>query len=413
MKTGKIKLVKKSRDNRAQVNMLLYQFLLVATPFLLVRNFLQQAIGMLSQWSYTIAGLRIPYVLSAVIAFLLILLILNIRRFKLKAVLIFAGVIILMGIGQSFTDYYFNHDFYELQHNWHYFAYGLFAWISYLYHRDKGHSQVRYIWQTVLMGQLISIFDETAQIFISGRVFDVCDIGKDLWGAIVGIMVITAAVSSSGQKYKFKLWHKNPGEYFRNPYSSLFLLIVYGFLFLAIGSLLTETRYLLQVILWTLGIFILLMVPVYFLQYKIPRIVIIMLLAGLIILSTITISKNSQNIIIQKHPGLMEWRGISVPYFDLMIKKNGAIRLVDKKLYFNKKDKINRIYGMTEDILLIGSGSRDQGGKGFFDGRSHFVYNPITRRPLQILVYPNQQACRIYNKLNSEDRQVLFIIHNN
>jgi len=107
----------------------------------------------------------------------------------------------------------------------------------------------------------------------------------------------------------------------------------------------------------------------------------------------------------------MAW--ISVPYFDLMIKKNGAIRLVDKKLYFNKKDKINRIYGMTEDILLIGSGSRDQGGKGFFDGRSHFVYNPITRRPLQILVYPNQQACRIYNKLNSEDRQVLFIIHNN
>ena len=411
MKKENKKIKEKPRQNIALVNLLLYQFLLVATPFLLVRNYLQQAIGSLSQWSLTLAGFRMPYVLLTLVVFLLIILIYNRQRIKLKAFLIFAAVIVLMGIGQSVTDYYFNHDFFELQHNWHYFAYGVFAWVSYLYHQKKGYSLVRYVWQTVLMGQLISVFDETAQIFISGRVFDICDIGKDLWGVIVGMMVIIVSISSSG--HKFRLWHKKLRNYFLNPYSAVFILLIYGFLFLSIGSLLTETRYLGQVMLWSCGSFLFIFILIHLLQFKITRLIIIILLVAIIITSAVTIRQNSQKVIIQKQAGLLQWRGIPVPYFDLMIKKNGNMKLVDKKRYFNKKDKINRIYGMTEDILLIGSGSKGQGGKGFYDGESHFVYNPVTRKPLQILVYPNQQACRIYNQLSSDDKEILFIIHNN
>jgi len=411
MKKENKKIKEKPRQNIALVNLLLYQFLLVATPFLLVRNYLQQAIGSLSQWSLTLAGFRMPYVLLTLVVFLLIILIYNRQRIKLKAFLIFAAVIVLMGIGQSVTDYYFNHDFFELQHNWHYFAYGVFAWVSYLFHQKKGYSLVRYVWQTVLMGQLISVFDETAQIFISGRVFDICDIGKDLWGVIVGMMVIIVSISSSG--HKFRLWHKKLRNYFLNPYSAVFILLIYGFLFLSIGSLLTETRYLGQVMLWSCGSFLFIFILIHLLQFKITRLIIIILLVAIIITSAVTIRQNSQKVIIQKQAGLLQWRGIPVPYFDLMIKKNGNMKLVDKKRYFNKKDKINRIYGMTEDILLIGSGSKGQGGKGFYDGESHFVYNPVTRKPLQILVYPNQQACRIYNQLSSDDKEILFIIHNN
>lgn len=412
MKKEKKKLAKQPGVKAARVNLLLFQFLLVATPFLLVRNFLQQAIGMFSQWSYTVAGLQIPYVLSAIALGLLVVLIINLKRVKLKALLIFVGVIIMMGIGQSFTDYYFHHDFYELQQNWHYFAYGIFAWVSWLYHDQKGNSKARYLWTTVLMGQIISVFDETAQIFISGRVFDICDIGKDLWGVLVGMMVIIAAVSNKSGNYKFKLINKKISDNFKNPYSILFIILIYSFLFLAISSILTETRYLMPVIYWTWGVFLLVMLAIYLLQYKISRLIIIVLLAGVIILMSITIKNNSQKIIIQKKPGLLEWRGIPVPYFDLMIKTDGAVQLVDKKVYFNKKDKINRIYGLTEDILIIGSGSGGQGGKGFYDNNSHFVFNPVTKKPLQILVYPNQQACRIYNKLHAEGKKVLFIIHN-
>jgi len=413
MKKEDKKFAKQSLPRTARVNLILYQFLLVATPFLLVRNYLQQSIGMFSQWSYTIAGIRIPYVLSVVALSLLIILILNLKRLKLKSLLIFAGVILTMGIGQSVTDYYFNHDFYELQHNWHYFAYGIFAWISWLYHKEKGNSKVRYLWTTLLMGQLISVFDETAQIFISGRVFDICDIGKDLWGVMVGMMVVIAVESTKNNDYKFRLIHKKPVDNLKNPYSILFIILIYAFLFLSISSIISETRYLLDVFMWIWGIFIGILLLVYFLQYKVSRWIIIAVLAGVIILMNITIKNNPQNIIIQRKPGLLKWRGISIPYFDLMIKTDGAVQLVDKKIYFNKKDKINRIYGLAEDILLIGSGSKGQGGKGFYDNNAHFVFNPITHKPLQILVYPNQEACRIYNKLHSEDKKVLFIIHNN
>ncbi|MCF7912049.1 MAG: VanZ family protein [Candidatus Cloacimonetes bacterium] len=413
MKKENRKIKLKSRVNFARVNLLLYQFLLVATPFLLVRNYLQQAIGRLSQWSLSLSGLRIPYVMLALILFFVIIAIYNWRRIKLRAFLIFAGVITLMGIGQSFTDYYFNHDFYELQHNWHYFAYGIFAWVSWLYHKEKGNSIIRYLWTTVLMGQLISVFDETAQIFISGRVFDICDIGKDLWGVLVGMIVIVAAESEKLSEYKFRLIHKKPEDNFKNPYSILLILLIYSFFFLSISSILTETRYIVNGLYWTWGIFLIVITSVYLLQFKISRWLVISIIAGLIITAGITIKKNDQNVIIQKRPGLLEWRGIPLPYFDLMIKRNGTVQLVDKKIYFNKKDKINRIYGMTDDILLIGSGSIGQGGKGFYDGNTHFVYNPVTRKPLQILVYPNRQACRIYNQLSSDGKDILFIIHNN
>ena len=413
MKKDYKKLKKQPRVMTAWVNLLLFQFLLVATPFLLVRNFLQQAIGMFSQWSYTVAGLQIPYVLSAIALGLLIILIINLKRVKLKSLLIFVGVIIMMGIGQRFTDYYFNHDFYELQQNWHYFAYGIFAWVSWLYHKEKGNSKVRYLWTTLLMGQLISLFDETAQIFISGRVFDICDIGKDFWGVMVGMMVVIAVESTNDSDYIFRFIHKKPADNFKNPYSILFIIFIYAFLFLSISSIITETSYLINVLMWTWSIFIVIVLLVYFLQYRVARWVIIAVLAGIIILMNITIKNNPQNIIVQKKPGLFEWRGIPVPYFDLMIKTDGAVQLVDKKRYFNKTDKINRIYGLTDDILLIGSGSRGQGGKGFPDNNSHFIFNPVTKKPLQILVYPNQQACRIYNKLHSEGKKVLFIIHNN
>jgi VanZ family protein len=413
MKRENKKIKEKPQGNVALVNLFLYQFLLVATPFLLVRNYLQQAIGSLSQWSLKFAGFRMPYVLLTLVLFLVIILIYNWQRIKLKAFLILASVIVLMGIGQSVTDYYFNHDFFELQHNWHYFAYGTFAWVSYLYHKKKGYSLVRYVWQTVLMGQLISLFDETAQIFISGRVFDICDIGKDLWGVIVGIMVIIASVPASYRDYPFKLLQKKLRDYFYNPYSAVFVLLIYGFLFLCIGSVLTETRYLVQVLLWSVGIFLFIFGLIHFMQFKISRLIIIILLAAALTISAVTIKQNSQKVIIQKQAGLLQWRGIPIPYFDLMIMRNGMPKFVDKKIYFNKKDKINRIYGMTEDILLIGSGSKGQGGKGFYDGESHFVYNPVTRKPLQILVYPNQQACRIYNQLSSDGKEILFIIHNN
>jgi len=402
--------MKKKQDNTALVNMLVYSFLLIGTPFLLVRNYLQQAIGMFSQWSYQIAGMKIPYVLSAAILFLVVMLILNFKNFKLIHLLAFGITAVLMGIGQSSTDYYFNHDFYELQHNWHYFAYGIFAWVSYLYHQSKGSSRIRYIWNTMLYGALISIFDETAQIFISGRVFDICDNGKDIWGMVVGLIVVL--LFSKSRDEKIRILHHNVLANLKHTWSAIFILVLFSYIFLSIASILSEKRYLVEVMIWTVGVFLPLISVIYLCQFKVPRIVIVVLLGMLLIAGIITINNNKTNIIIQKEAGVLSWRGINIPWFDLMIKSNGMPRLVDKKIYFNKKDKINRIYELSEDILIMGSGTRGQGGMGFTTGNSNFVFNPITRRPLQILIYPNIQACRIYNQLISEGKKAMIIIHN-
>ena len=315
-----------------------------------------------------------------------------------------------MGIGQSSTDYYFNHDFYELQHNWHYFAYGIFAWISYLYHQSKGSSRVRYIWNTMVHGVLISIFDETAQIFISGRVFDICDNGKDIWGMVVGLIVVLLFTKPRDEKIRFL--HRNILANLKHTWSAIFILLLFSYIFLNIASVLTETRYLVEVMIWTFVVCLPIISAIYLCQFKVPRIVIIAMLSALLIMGIITINNNKTNIIIQKEAGVLSWRGINVPWFDLMIQTNGVPRLVDKKIYFNKKDKINRIYGLSEDILIMGSGTKGHGAMGFTAGNSNFVFNPITRRPLQILIYPNIQACRIYNQLISEGKKAMIIIHN-
>ncbi|MCF7919183.1 MAG: VanZ family protein [Candidatus Cloacimonetes bacterium] len=401
---------KKPKNNAARINMALYTFLLIATPFLLVRNYLQQAVGMLSQLSFSVAGMNIPYVLSAAILALLLVIIINIRHLRLLHLLVILITIILMGIGQSSTDYYFNHDFYELQHNWHYFAYGIFAWISYLYHKSINTSRVKYIWFTSLQAVLISVFDEGAQIFISGRVFDICDNGKDIWGTMVGLIIVL--LLTRDKEEKIKLLYRKPLANLQNPWSSMFILLLFSYIFLNISSILTESRYIPSAILWSFIVYIPLILLLFFLQFRWSRVAVIVLLATIVVSGSITIKKNSTNIIIQKQAGRLSWRGIPVPWFDLMVQTDGVPKLVDKKIYFNKKDKINRIYGLCEDIMLIGSGTKGQGGKGFSSEKSYFVFNPITRRPLQILVYPNLQACRIYNQLQADGKKVLLIIHN-
>ena len=122
---------------------------------------------------------------------------------------------------------------------------------------------------------------------------------------------------------------------------------------------------------------------------------------------------NNSNIVYNKK-GIVVYKGIPIPYFDIMIFPNGTFRLVDKKIYFNQKDKFNRIYMHANDILLIGSGKDGKGGKGFIDEKreTQFVFNPIKKLPLQVIVLKTPEACEEFNLLKSKGYDVMFIIHN-
>ena len=56
-------------------NLIFYILLLIATPFLIVQNYLQQVIGMTSRLSFTMLKIDIPYIVAIAIIFVIVLII--------------------------------------------------------------------------------------------------------------------------------------------------------------------------------------------------------------------------------------------------------------------------------------------------------------------------------------------------
>ncbi|MCD6176907.1 MAG: hypothetical protein J7K29_03610, partial [Candidatus Cloacimonetes bacterium] len=118
--------------------------------------------------------------------------------------------------------------------------------------------------------------------------------------------------------------------------------------------------------------------------------------------------------IVYNRKGMIVYKGIPIPYFDIMIFPDGTFRLVDKKIYFNQKDKVNRIFKYANDILLIGSGENGEGGMGFIDEQreTQFIFNSQKKLPLQVIVLKTPNACKEFNLLKNKGYDVMFIIHN-
>ena len=57
------------------INFILYVMLLVATPFLLLQNYLQSFIGKLSIYNFELFGITVPYVVIIALIFLITLII--------------------------------------------------------------------------------------------------------------------------------------------------------------------------------------------------------------------------------------------------------------------------------------------------------------------------------------------------
>ncbi len=395
-------------------NLVLYALLLIATPFLLIQNYLQQAIGMASDLSFNVWKLEVPYILAIAIIFVIAILVIFCRKITRLRIFACIVVILMMILGQSSTDYYFHHKFYELQHNWHYFAYGIFAYIIYRFLKRKELPSERIILYTFITALSVSVFDEVIQIFISSRIFDICDVAKDAWGTIMGMVVVFFVIENGKiTRNGWKLRQKKIRDYFKNPFSLLFLEAVFAYLFLLISSILSNKKYLPVAILLLIGAFFILFFIFHNSQKKICCTIFISTAIILVAFQSFLFIKYHNGNIINNTKGLIVYKGIPIPYFDIMIYPNGTFRLVDKKIYFNNPDKYNTIYALSKDILLIGSGSDGKGGKGFpEEKKAQFVFNPKTKLPLQIIILKTQEACAKFNELKKKGYNVLYIIHN-
>ncbi|MDP8201045.1 MAG: VanZ family protein [Candidatus Tenebribacter burtonii] len=409
-----MKKIKKNSYSPA-TNLILYTLLLVATPFLIVQNYLQQVIGMTSQLSFSFLGMNIPFIIAIATIFILILIIIlrhKITIFRIYSIIV---VIVMMILGQNSTDYYFNHKFYELQHNWHYIAYAIFSYIIYRYLKQKKYSSKRIILYTFISASFISIFDEAIQILISNRIFDVCDIAKDIWGSVIGMIVIFFVVEQGKiMKKGWRLRQKKISDYIKNPLSLLFLEMIFAYLLLLISSILSHNEYLGEAILFSFMSFVVFFFIFHNLQRKKFRLTVISFIVTILLLQTIFFIKYHNSNIVYNRKGMIVYKGIPIPYFDIMIFPDGTFRLVDKKIYFNQKDKVNRIFKYANDILLIGSGENGEGGMGFIDEQreTQFIFNSQKKLPLQVIVLKTPDACKEFNLLNKKGYDVMFIIHN-
>jgi hypothetical protein len=396
-----------------RIHVIMYGLLLIATPFILLRNYLVEAISLASDSSFTALGIEFKLVPTA--AFLIVVLsLIAFRKRITRMILVSAGIVLFLDVlGQQVTDYYFGHNFCDLQQNWHYIAYAIFAYMIYRDLSSRGLPIYKIMLITYISAFSLSLFDESFQLFMSSRIFDVCDIGKDVWGVYMGMILVY--IGGGNSRILFKDWkkirHRKFRNYYRHPFTLLLLMAVLTFIFLNIGSILTDSEYAVLVFILTVIAFSLFFAIWHLSQFRTWKIIFLgALLFAILVQGFFFIKYRDKNIVYTQY-GLVIYKGIPIPFFDVMIYQNGTFRLVDKKHFFNKRDR-EFLLKRKPDIILIASGAYGQGGKGFPDPRHMFLYNQWTQKATQVIIQKNLEAYQTFNRLKLQKKKVLFVIHN-
>jgi VanZ family protein len=392
----------------------MYGMLLFATPFVLLQNFLVEAISKTSAMTVPIRDTQVP--LLPIIGVVLLIGILITWRRELTRLRLLAGIAVLVMnfFAQQITDYYLDHKFYDLQQNWHYLAYALFAYFVYRDLKPRRLATARIMLITFFGALFLSTFDEIFQMQLSSRVFDISDIAKDLCGTFMGILWIYLATASPGtlRKEWKRIRHRRFKDYFDHPPSLIVLMFLFAVLFLCFSSLLTDASYWLTTVLLTVGGFAFIFFVLHISRFRWIQLAIVTILTIAVVIQLFFYVRYGSDHIIHNQYGLTVYKGIPIVFFDVMIFPDGSFRLVDKKHYFNIRDQKFFLSHKT-DIIVIGSGSYGLGGSGFpKDEPVQFLYNESSRRGTQVVILKTPEACKLFNRLKEQNKSVLFVLHN-
>jgi hypothetical protein len=393
----------------ARLHLVLTALLVVGMPFLMLRAYLQDAIGRTSASTFRLWGADVPWVL-VVVAVVGLPGLLLLRPYINRARLVAVGIALLMiAYAQYINDYYFGHYFYELQNNWHYFAYMFFAIIVYRDLAPRGYTPARVIGITCGTALILSTFDEAFQWFINQRVFDSGDISKDVWGSLMGVLLV---YGGSGQVTSWlPIRHRQLRDYFRSAGSMFVLLGVAGFGLLTYCSLLNNAGQIPLNVGLTLATFGLVFALLHLSQFRPWRWAMIAVAATAVATQAWALVRYHDTGVTYWRPGLAIYRGFPWPYFDFVVLPNGMLHPASKLHTFNPRDR-QFFLKQRADIILIGSGPHGEGGNGFVSKKTHFMYNADTKRGSQIVIQPTQQACETFNRLKKEGKNVLFVVNN-
>jgi len=384
------------------------------TPFVVVTRYLQNMAHIVSHTRLNILDLEIPYIVLLAISVAIALLIWQFRNLTLRRILAIVFIFTLIFIAHNSMDVYLNMSFFDLQQNWHYFAYGTYVFYFFRAFYKPGISKERLILIAYFSAISASVFDETFQLFMSQRVFDISDIAKDATGVYCGLLIIffiTETYGAIGLK-KISFLHRKISDYFKHTESLLMVLGLLTISFVLMSPLLSEPEYWYFNLMSGFGLFLLVFIAIHLMQFKVLRYVILSAITvGFLTLIISFAVNHKKNISFNTH-GLTVYKGIPVPFYDIIIYPDGGFHLADKKHFFRPLD-VNYFKLQQPDILLIASGSEGKGGKGFdIEQGTQFIYNHIPLKNMQLIILPTPEACSKFNELKKMKKSVLFIIHN-
>lgn len=372
------------------------------------KYYLQPLIGDISELAFKVLGCNIKIVPLCFIIFLIFIIFISIKHINKFRILSAIFIFFIILIGQYISDFYLGNPIYDIQNNWHYIAYTLFSYLMYRYLSYKKITPAKIIFYTFLAATIISTSDEFFQLNMTNRVFDLSDIAKDILGSVIGLILIFFIIENGNIIRNG--WHfrqKKISDYLKNPLSLLFLELVFTFIFLSFSSILTDKSVRFNAIIISLAFFVLFFIVFHLSTYKIVKFFLLILIIIQLISYGIFCKKN----IVYNAHNIIIYKGIPIPYFDVLFFDNGLFRLVDKKSFFRYVDLIRLKY-FTNDILLLGSGETGKGGNGFAKKeKMQFTVNKEKKKMMQVLILKNRDAVTIYNNLKKQNKKVVFVLH--
>ncbi len=397
-----------------RLHVVLYSFLLVFTPFILLQNYLVDIVASISTSRMNLGGWSLP-IMPTVAAVVVLALAIWWRKRITRNMLLAAAIILLMiTLSHQMSDYYFGQNFYDLLQNWHYIAYALFGPMLYRDLDPRGVRFSRFLWIAFFCALGFSTFDEFFQRYMSSRVFDLSDTAKDVWGCLMGLV----AVALCGRHaHELRLDIKSLGRMPRlrtlgHPLVALVLMACFTLIFLSCASLMSDAEYAPLVALFSIG-FSALTLGVYLLLLRKPGRIALGALAVIAIcaLGYSAIHHRGQEIVSHRN-GLTVYRGMPLPFFDALIFPDGHFRLVDRKHSFTTRDQ-KRLLRQESDIIVVGTGRKGLGGRGFPEpSMVQFLHNPYSGGVTQVIIQRTADACLTFNRLKKEGKRVAFVIHN-
>ncbi len=397
------------------IQYIIFCILVVMTPFVVVTKYLQGSVYDLSHMSFSVFGHSIPYVATAGIIFIGIFFAWYWKRITLRKTVAVMIIVAMIGWAQWLQDLYGGMSIYDLQKNWHYVTYAAYILMFFRAFHVRGMTVPHAVLYSFLTGMSLSIFDEFFQLFLSDRIFDISDIAKDSWGAVMGLILIFFVTETYGKidQGKHRILQKKLKDYTREPLSAFFVVGLLAFILITFSPLLTGHDYWHFLLLMTVSIYLILFTVLHLSQHRKVRFVTIGVVSVIIMLLVGSFLLNHSKNVMHNAPGLTIYRGIPIPYFDFLIYPNGMLRFADKKKHFNTQDR-QFMLKQKPSIILIGNGSKGEGGYGFKMSESEpgFYFNKWTKKGTQFIILRNAEACKLFNRLVMEGKNVLFIVHN-